>query len=399
MSEEFEPTSVPTFDLDRRWIGISLLAAVVGLLALIGAWLVDPTRTAFAYLAAFVTCLSTCLGALIFLAIVHTMNAKWPVALRRLVEALVMPLGLLLLAFIPIALSTDLLYPWAWPHDALPHHLVELLEAKQPYFELEFFWIRAAFYFVCWLAVAVLLVRWSTRQDRGPDGSLRIKQRTLSALSLPLLALTLTFASFDWVMSLDPAWVSTMFGVYVFAGGFVAALGVLTIVTTIAQRRGHMQGLLRPSHYYALGRLLLAFVVFWAYITFFQFMLIWIVNKPEEVAWYLERSEQGWQWVALAIIGLHFVVPFLSLLSYRIKWRPRALSSVAAVIVLAHWLEVHWMIVPAADSSAVVHWVDLAALLLLAGACTALALWRLRGRPAAPRWDPALPKGVSYDSV
>lgn len=398
-SDTFEPASVPTLQLGRRWLWGALLVAVVGLLVLVGGWLVDPTRTAFAYLVAFVTCLSTCLGALIFLAIVHAMNARWPVAVRRLVEALVVPLLLLAVAFIPIAMCIEMLYPWSWASERLPHHLAELLAKKAPYFEPAWFWGRAALYFVVWLAVALPLLWWSARQDRDNVPSLRIRQRIVGAAGLPLLALTLTFASFDWVMSLHPAWYSTMFGVYVFAGGFVAALALLTIIVTLADLRGQMATLLRPSHYYALGRLLLAFVIFWAYITFFQFMLMWMANKPEEVSWYIARSEHGWQWVALTIIVLHFAVPFLVLLSYRIKWRPRALSVIAALIVLAHWIEIHWMIVPATGSGVVVHWVDFGAMALFAGACVGISLWWLGGRPAAPRWDPMLPKGVRYESA
>jgi hypothetical protein len=145
--------------------------------------------------------------------------------------------------------------------------------------------------------------------------------------------------------------------------------------------------------------LLFAFVVFWAYIAFFQLMLIWIANRPEEVAWYIERSEHGWQWVALAIVVLHFAIPFFALLSYAIKWRPRALCIVAGVIAFAHWLEVHWIIVPAGRFEGIVHWVDVGPILLIGGACLGFAVWRMRGRPMAPRWDQALSKGASYHSV
>ncbi len=399
MNEQFDPESIPHFARPRRGLALALVLAAIGLAAVIAGWLVDPSRTAFAYLAAFVTCLSAGIGALIFLATIHAMNAKWPVSVRRLVEGLVFALVPLTLAFIPIALTVEWLYPWAQPHEALPHHLVELLEQKRPYFELGFFWGRAGAYFAIWLLVAIPLLVWSARQDRRSDPSLRVKQRVLGAASLPILALSLTFASFDWVMSLDPAWYSTIFGVYVFAGGFVAALALLTIATYAAERRGRMAGLLRPSHYYALGRLLLAFTIFWAYIAFFQFMLIWIANKPEEVAWYIERLEQGWAWVAIVIIALRFVVPFLALLSYKIKWRPRALSLIAAIIVVAHWLEVHWIVVPALHVDLVISWIDVGAILLLGGGSAAFVLWWLGGRAAAPRFDQALPKGARYHSV
>jgi hypothetical protein len=399
MTETFEPDAIRIVQIDRRWIRASLAAAAVGLVLLVVGWVVEPTRAAFAYLVAFVTCLTTCLGALIFLAIVHAMNAKWPTAIRRFVEALCVPLVVLVVLFVPIGVGLELYFPWAWPPARLPEHLAALLARKQPWFAPGFFWLRAALYFGVWLLVAALLLRWSARQDRDADMALRIKQRWLAAGSLPALGLTATFAAFDWIMSLDPAWYSSMFGVAVFAGGFIAALALLTISVTLADRRGDMLALLRPSHYYALGRLLLAFVVFWAYVTFFQFMLIWLANKPEEVAWYIERSHAGWQWVALTVIILHFLAPFLVLLSYAIKWRPRALAVIAGVIALGHWIEIHWMIVPAAHPRWIVHWVDVGAIMLVAGLCVAVALSWLHNRPAAPRLDPTLPKGARYDSV
>lgn len=400
MRPDFEPEAIAEFRGGMRWILGSSAIALVGLAVVIAGYVFEPQRTAYAYLVAYTTCLTIAMGGLIFLAIVHAMNAKWPVALRRLVESMAAPLPILAVAFIPIAVWAGEIYPWVEPlSPELPHHLTELLEKKKPYLQVEFFWGRAAFYLVCWVAISTLLLRWSSQQDRIRGAGLELRQRMLSAASLPLLALTLTFAAFDWVMSLDPAWFSTVFGIYVFAGGFIAALSVLTIATGQAERGGWLRGLLRPSHYYALGRLMLAFVVFWAYISFFQFMLIWIANRPEEVAWFIERSTHGWQWFAAAIVFLHFVVPFVALLSYAIKWRPRALSVVAAIIIVAHVVEVHWMVVPAGHFEWLVHWVDIGALMLIAGTCVAFSIWRMRGRPMAPRYDAALPKGVAYQSA
>ena len=399
MRVDFHPDQVAVFRGGKRWMLGAVAAAVVGLVTTVTSWVFDPERTAYAYLAAFITCLSISLGALIFLAIVHAMNAKWPVAVRRVVEILVAPLPLLALAFIPIAVFVGDIYPWVQPVSGhLPHHVAELIEKKRPYLNAPFFWGRAAFYFVCWLAVAAGFHLWSKRQDHEPSSSAKVGARRLGAASLPLLALTLTFAAFDWVMSLEPAWFSTIFGIYVFAGGFVAGLGILTIAVTMAERGGWTRGLIFRSHYYALGRLLLAFTVFWAYIAFFQFMLIWIANRPEEVQWYIIRLEHGWQFLAAVIFILRFVLPFVTLLSYRIKQSGRPLSILAAIIVLGHWIETHWMVVPAGHFEWIVHWADLGAMLLVAGSCTAFAMWRMRGRFMAPRFDEALPKGVRYSS-
>lgn len=400
MNPKFDPQIVRVYRGGGALIAAGLLGAVVGGVIVALGWWLAPDRTAYAYLSMYCGFTSLALGALLLLMIVHVMKAKWPIVMRRLLETLVASLPILALGFIPIGLSVERIYPWVEPvPHHLPHHALELIEKKRAYLETTFFWSRAAFYWASWLVPAWLLLAWSKRQDDSAEVRIRTRQRQASAVALPLVGLSLTFASFDWIMSLEPAWFSTIFGIDIFSGGFVGAIAIMTVVVTIADTKGWLSRLVSSSHYYALGRMLLAFVIFWAYIAFFQFFIIWLANRPEEVEWYMHRLEHGWWIVALVIIVGHFVVPFVLLLSYRFKRRRGPLAGLAIWIVAMHFVDVHWKVAPALPDAAIVHWADFGAFLFLGGLCSAFATWWLRGRPIAPRLDPLLGKGSRYHRV
>jgi len=201
----------------------------------------------------------------------------------------------------------------------------------------------------------------------------------LAAAGLPILGITLTFAAFDWIMSLTPAWFSAIFGLYVFAGGFIAALGLVAVVAPGAPAVG-------PSHTHALGKLTFAFVIFWAYMAYAQGFLIWIADKPEEVTWYLPRVGGSWGVLFVAVIAANFVLPFALLLSRDLKRHPRALAAVGAWLLVAHYLDVAWMVLPVLHPTGIrAHWLDLAALAAVGGLAAAAASARLRRTPSCPR--------------
>ena len=220
-----------------------------------------------------------------------------------------------------------------------------------------------------------------------------------SAGALPPVGLAMAFASFDWLMSLSPEWSSTMFPVYYFAGGFVGAIALLTLLTALTAQRGLLPGV-HTSHYYALGRLLLAFTVFWAYIAYFQFFIMWLADLPAEVAFYRKRIEGPWREVSPALAVVHFVIPFLLLLSYRLKRVPRALAAVGIWLLAAHYMDLHWLVVPELTRAGFPYsFIDLGALLAEGGITVAFAVHRLRGLPLLPIHDPALPEALRYDSA
>jgi hypothetical protein len=375
----------------------SFVLATLGTAGLVIGAFVDPRQLFLAYLAAYAFAVSIAGGALIFLMIGHAMNAGWPVVVRRLTETIVASLPLLALLFVPLLFGLHTLYPWARP-ETLPDEAARaLVLARHRYLDVPFFVVRAAVYLGAWALIGTLLRRWSLARDRDPLADVNGRMRALSAGALPAVAITLSFASFDWLMSLTPDWFSTMYPVYWFAGGFVAALALLVLLTFAAQEGGYLPEI-SLAHYYALGRMLLAFVIFWAYAAYFQFFLIWIANRPDEVSFFADRAHGSWLTITVAIVVAQFVAPFFALLSYRVKHRPPELAWIAAWILAAHYFDVHWLVMPAARPRVPFHWLDLAALLAVGGACTAFSLTRLRGRAILPLHDPELARAARYES-
>lgn len=401
MNESPDIPSIPVFAGGRKVVSVGVVAAAIGLVVLAVGWGFDTTRTHLAYLTAYTAFTAIGLGALAFLMIVHAMKAKWPLVVRRPTEALALSLAPLAVLFVPIAIGMNDLYVWSRPpgEAAISHHLAQLIEKKRAYLDDGFFLGRAAFYFASWLVPAVLLHRWSRNQDESGEASIAPKMRIVSSALLPLLGLSLTFAAFDWVMSLNPAWFSTMFGIYFFATGMLPAIAIITMVTASLEQSGWLRNLINTSHYYAMGRLLLTFVIFWAYVTFFQFFLIWIANKPEEVAWFIDRLQGAWGALAVFLIFGHFLLPFILLLSYGLKRRRGPLVLLSAWLFVMAYLHVHWMVVPSNVGARMVHWADFGALLFVGGVVLAFVTWMLRGRSLMPSRDPGLARALEYHSV
>jgi hypothetical protein len=382
----------------RTALGVSIGLAALGSAALVVGFAVETKETLYAYLAAYDYVVSTVLGALVFLMIAHAMRAGWPVLLRRLVEGVVATLPLLAVLYLPLLLGLRTLYPWLRPETIADAHARDLVLAKAPYLDRAWFLGRAAVYYALWIFVAALLRRWSLAKDRDPAAKVEDRMYAFSGALLPVVALSLSFAAIDWLMTLTPTWFSSMFPVYSFAGGFLASIALLTLLAFWADRSGAIRGI-QQAHYYALGRLLLAFVVFWGYVAYFQFMLIWIANKPDEVTYFLDRSRGGWLPLTVVLVIAQFVAPFLALLSYGLKRRRGPLAAVAVWLLAAHYLDVHWLVAPIARPHGPVYaWVDLAALLAIGGSTFAFAWVRMRGLRTVPVHDARLSQALRYES-
>jgi hypothetical protein len=350
------------------------------------------------YLVAFTYWLGIAVTATIWNAIFHAAAAKWMVVLRRALETIGSSLPVFILLFIPILLGMSVLFPWVRPSSAMNTEELELLSHKAPYLSVPYFLIRAVIYFAVWWFVSDRLRRWSLRQDEvGGDEPSR-HMRRLGAGSLPFLALTITFAGFDWLMSVDPFWISTIFGAYYFAGSFLSAMCVVAI--TIAATRGSAHGLggaVTRHHLYNVGKLMLAFTAFWTYCAFSQFMLIWIANIPEESAWYVVRMKGGWANVGIFLIVANFFLPFFTLLSRSLKFLPRALAVVAVWLMVIHYVDIYWLIMPALfPAHPEPHLAHLASFIGVGGIAIATALWRARGHYAIPVKDPNLSYSLRY---
>ena len=375
---------------------IALAALGLGL-TLVGG-LFDARRALQAYHVAFVFWAGIAVGALLINMAFQAGKAKWYVVLRRILETIPLSNTLFLLLAIPVLAGTAYLFPWVNP-SALEPELRHLAEHRRPYLNVPFFVIRTVLYFALWIAVSHLLYGWSTRQDRERAASLTLKQRRLGAGALPFVGLAMSFAAFDWQMSLDLHLSSTIFGLYYFSGSFLAAFAVLILAVNASRAEGLPGALMNANHYHSLGKWLLAFTCFWGYIAFSQYLLIWIANLPEEVPWYLARNATAWLPVGVFLVVFHFLVPFFTLLSRGLKRSPRALSFIAVYIVIVHYVDVYWVMMPALRHEAGIspHWTDLTAVVGVGAAAVAFVLWRLRGRAAVPVGDPYLEESLRYE--
>ncbi len=383
--------------LQPRTVGPLAVVAALGWIGLAIGLTGDLPRACFAYLAAYVYVITTVLGALCLVMIAHATGARWLVLLRRLAETIGAALPALALLFIPIALTVPQIYPWAGPSAALDPHTRMLVARKAAYLNAPFFLVRAAFYLLCWSALALGLRRWSMRQDElGETAPAAVVG--ISGAGLMLFGFTLTFAAFDWVMSLAPTWQSSVFGMYMFCGAMTAALGLLIVVTRWFERRGDLAGHVAAAHYHALGRLLLTFVALWAYLAYAQGMLIWIADIPEEVHFYTLRLVGGWGAMLLLLALGHFLLPFLALLSRTIKRDGRALALIGGWMLVMHYVDVFWLVMPALHAQGTFHWLDLPALLAVGGTAALAAAWSLVGHPVVPVRDPRLPAALGYQS-
>jgi hypothetical protein len=379
------------FEGGKRLLRASIAVGVVSLVAIAIGFALDPRQTLFSYLIAISYWLGMALGSLILLAILHASNAKWPVVVRRMLEKTSASNIVFVPLFLPIAIGVKELFLWAAPPADLDHAARALIDHRSGYLNVPFFLVRAGIYFAIWGIVAYALHLWSEQQDSTRDPRLTIRQRRLGAASLPFLGLSVTFAAFDWLMSLEVSWYSTIFGIYYFAGAFVSAIALLIVITALARGPNLYGSLVSPDHYHNLGNLLFAFVTFWAYIAFCQFMLVWIADLPEEVRWFLARTTGKWRPVAVALAIGHFVVPFFALLSSEVKRNRKALAAIAAWVLVFCYLDVYWIIAPTLrPQSPLPHWTDPTAFLFVGAVAVAFTARALRGSYTVPVGDPYL---------
>lgn len=283
------------------------------------------------------------LGSLFFAVLHHLVNAKWSVVLRRFFENLAATIGVLALVFIPVVLSgVTKIFKWADPEKVATD---QLIQKKVAYLNVEFFTIRVFLFFFIWIAIAFLLRHFSIQQDKTGSEKSLARMRSVSAVGVILFALSFTFASFDWVMSLDPHWYSTIFGIYNFAGALVSCLAFTIIVVRILQSQGFLK-IVTVEHYHDLGKLLFAFTCFWAYIAFSQYLLIWYANIPEETIWYAHRWEGSWKTMSLILVFGHFVLPFIFLLPRASKRHLPTLIFFSVWLLLMHYVDLQWLINP-----------------------------------------------------
>jgi hypothetical protein len=368
--------------LQQRFLLVGIAGAV---LSAIGAFL-NPTQFLQSYLMAYMLCLGVTLGCLA-LGMVHQLSGgAWGVVIRREIGAAARVMPLMTLLFVPIVLGMSRLYPWT---DAAVVAKDEALQHKHLYLNTPFFIVRAAVYFVVWNSVSFFLNRWSLEQDRTANPEIAKKMQLLSAGGLVAYGVTITFASFDWLMSLEPHWFSTIYGVLILGGQGLSSLAFLIVVLAWLSARPPLDKIVAASHFHDLGNLMLAFVMLWAYFSFSQYLIIWAGNLPEEIAWYLHRLQTGWRFVGVALMAFHFAVPFLVLLSRSVKQHAGTLAIVASGILVIRVVDLFWLIAPEFHTTGVsVSWMDVVLPIAMAALWMSAFIRQLRGRPILPLHDP-----------
>jgi hypothetical protein len=383
------PEAVGEFAKRALAVGVVLLAgSVAGAIA-------RPDQFFRSYLLAFVFWNGLAVGALAVLMLQYLTGGAWGISIRRELEAATRTLPLTALAFLPLVFGMHRLYEWTHA-DAVAHD--ELLRKKAVYLNTPFFLARTAAAFAVWMLIAYFLNRWSREQDTHADHkTIDRKLQMLSGGGLVAYALTTTFTSIDWVMSLEPQWYSTMYGVTFMVSQALGAMALATLAVVRLSDRQPVAGFLGGRHLHDLGKMLFAFTMIWAYVNFSQYLIVWSGNIPEEITWYLARFRGGWGWVGLAVLLFHFVVPFLLLLSRRANRDPKTLTLAAVLLVAMRFVDISWLVLPAFSKGVFrIHWMDLSVPLGLGGVWLWLFARNLVTRPLLPVNDPGFEEALAH---
>jgi hypothetical protein len=381
------------------WSRLPWIAGVAGALGVIVSLAMGwgHSQLWFSWLTSYLYFLSIALGGLFFVLALYVTKAGWGVVVRRTAENAMSTLPLFAVLFVPIWLGRHELFHWM---DAEAVAEDAILQSKTWWLDESFFLVRAFVYFALWSLLALGFAAQSLRQDRTGDHEVTRRLQRLSGPAIYVFALTTSAAAIDWIMSLDPHWYSTIFGVYYFAGTLVGIFAFTIVVLVSLQGAGLLRPVLNTEHYHDMGKLLFAFTVFWTYIGFSQYFLIWYANIPEETVWYAHRLEGSWQSLSIFLAVGHFLVPFFFLMSRTVKRRKPLLLAGALWMLAMHFVDVYWCVMPVLHHDGFhVSVLDFTTFLGVGGLFVALFSRLLARRALIPVKDPRLPESLGYENV
>jgi hypothetical protein len=368
------------------------VTAVMGLAGMIAAGLVFGwNRFWVNWILWFLFLLTIGLGSMFIVALEHVVGARWSIPLRRIPERLSSLVILMSPAALLALLSLHSLYPWASP-ESLQNPVIA---GKAGWLNERFFIWRVVGCIALWSIAYLVFVGGSIRQDRNRNPRFNLRARRLAPLFMVVFGITITVVAFDWISSLEPEWYSDIFGVYIFAGTFLAGLAATTLAILYLKSKGRLTEI-RPDHMYSLGGFLFAFVVFWSYIGFAQYLLMWYANMPEEVFWYKERLQGAWGPLLLLLAIFHFLVPFFLLIPREAKSNPKFLFWTAALILFSHWLDLYWMIFPVLGHGMHFGWPELSFAFLSIGGVLLWIRHSMSRGADMPVGDPLLREGLEF---
>jgi hypothetical protein len=397
MSERADivPTPEGEFIEPARFAPLSLLLGLVGVigigLSIVGAF-VSPLQLSFSWLFAFAFYFTMLAGCFFWIIVHHVVDAEWSVVVRRQLENLAMLLAVMAVFFIPVVIFRHHLYEWM----NIPVGHDPILDSKRGYLNWHFFLTRSIFYFVFFIGATLLFRRFSIRQDRDGNPAFTINMRRLAFVALPLFALSLTFGAYDWLLGIDYHWFSTMWGVYIFAGAAGSSMSLLVLVVTALRKAGYLKETVTVEHYHIMGKWMLAFCIFWAYIGFGQYMLIWYANMPEETEYFIRRNTESWNTLSLFLVIGRFFIPFAILLVRGPKKKPLQLCLIAGWIVFMQMVDIYIVILPALHGPGVLVSIwDFIPLLGIGATLAFVFLWIVRRSSTFPNRDPRLVESLN----
>jgi hypothetical protein len=387
----------------RKLNQYALIAIGIGAISLAVAGVFDFGRFMQAYLVGYVYFTGICIVAMFFATLQFLVNAGWSALVRRIPELFAGFLPIVLIGLLPIIFDvwiTHTLYHWADPHiyDPKSEHFDAILNLKKGFLNPTFFTIRMVIYALIWFFTYRIIIGNSFKQDESTTDYTPTRTNMKRSAPLVLLfAMSLTFAGFDLVMSLDPHWFSTMFGVYFFAGNFVSTLSLIAIFVVTLRRGGHLKGI-TDEHYHDIGKFMFAFTVFWTYITFSQYFLIWYGNLPEEAIFFITRAHGNWQFLGYGLVFGHFIVPFVTLLTQNNKRNPSVLIGVGCWILFMHFIDLSFIILPNFSASFSLSWREVASWLFFGGLFFFMTARQLKTRSIIAVNDPYLNESLELIS-
>ncbi|MCK9425766.1 MAG: quinol:cytochrome C oxidoreductase [Ignavibacteriaceae bacterium] len=375
---------------------LGYLLLVIGLALGVAGFLFDAQRALFNYLLAFIFIMSIAVGSLFLVALEYIAGAEWSTPIRRVPEFLASFSPILIILVIPLLLNVHSIFEWSHKDIVAGD---KILTGKSPYLNTTFFIGRTLFSIGVWSLFYFLFVRNSRKQDVTKDQLLTKKNIKLSAIFIPLFAITITISAIDWMMSLEPHWFSTIFGVYFFAGSVVAALAAVTLATVLLKEKGFLHPKMNNEHLFSLGALQFTFINFWAYIAFSQFMLIWYANLPEETYWFIGRWGGIWSYVSIGLIFVHFIVPYAVLLSQPAKMDQKKLKFISIWILCARVIDLYWLIMPqvhSAKAGVLTIFFEFGFLIAAVGGFLLVFYFNAKKHNLVPVGDPKLEKGLNF---
>lgn len=379
-------------ELPKKLNQIGLIILIAGIVLGIIGFFSDHHRALLNYLMAYMFVLSIGIGSLLLIALEYVGGADWSVPIRRVVEFFAAIIILLPILVLPLVFNLHDIFHWTHK-DVVSADA--LLKGKSPYLNETFFIIRVFVVLAIWGLFYYLLIRNSNEQDKTKNQLLTKKNIILSAIFIPIFAISITITAVDWLMSLEPHWFSTIFGVYFFASSVVASLAAITLVTVLLKEKGYMHPQMVDDHLFSLGALQFAFINFWAYIAFSQYLLIWYANLPEENFWFIHRWQNGWEFLSILLIIAHFIVPYAALLSQPAKMDPKRLKFISIWILIAHFINLYWLVMPNFDGY-YLSWIDLVIPLMVVGLIILVFNYRAKKSNLVPVGDPKLQKGLDF---